>query len=139
MPYDDLIPILRDTREKGDHAIPIGHGVMEFQYEQRFVWLIIFLYNQSPLRAIERVLHLDFLGQVIRKLLVIVNLLIFEINVQQVFELLKFLVGDGLPVEGAHQLSQSLSHPGEGLDLLFELLQDFLGLEFVESVCTYKL
>jgi hypothetical protein len=28
--------------------------------------------------------------------------LTFEVNVQQVFELLKFLVGDGLPVEGAH-------------------------------------
>ena len=66
MPYVDLIPILRDAREEGDHAIPIGHGVMELQYEKRFVWLVIFLNNQAPLRAIERVLHLDFLGQVIR-------------------------------------------------------------------------
>jgi hypothetical protein len=81
MYYVDLIPILRNAREKGDHAIPIGHGVMKFQYEQRFFWLIIFLYNQAPLRAIERVLHLDFLGQVICKLLVIVNVLIFEVNV----------------------------------------------------------
>ena len=55
------------------------------------------------------------------------------------FKLLVLLVGYGLPVEGPQQLSQSLSHPGEDLDLLFELLEDFLGLEFVESVSTYEL
>ena len=67
------------------------------------------------------------------------DVLIFEVNVEQMLDLLVFLVGDGLPVEGPQQLSQSLPHPGEGLDLLFELLEDFLGLEFVESVSTYEL
>lgn len=67
------------------------------------------------------------------------NVFIFEVYVEQVFDLLIFLVGDGLPVEGPKQLSQSLFHPGEDLDFLFELLEDFLRLEFVESVSTYEL